>query len=166
MLQAQFVFDSCSLINFVTVEAIGLLSGPFKGRAYIARAAEDELTAGTVLGRPDCITYKGLRWIERCEPEGAAELREFAIVHRLLGTARNHGEAQSIAVCRQRSWRFISDDDDALSVAESRGVQVLTTTDILSMLVASGRLPAGRAADLAGDMERAGRPVRADDLQA
>src|ERR1700693_202494 len=158
-MQSTVAFDSTSLFNFATVGRVGLLVNPFRERAFIVEQVRIEIENG-LPGKPDPRVYKGSEWLQLTEATGASELRLLEIYRdTVFGRDRNQGEAETLAVCKERSWRCITDDHEALEVAKQHGIQALTTANVLSWLAAMGMLSGKDAKDIATELRRRGRPV-------
>lgn len=160
----SIAFDASTLINFDADGSTILLQKHFRGRAYIAAQVED-----TELGRSSgaIVMVGGSRWIERVEISGAKDLRRAASFQSLLGSAARHrGEAETFVICMDRGSVLATDDDGAALVAQSLGIRVVATTDLLNLFISRNHLSADQAREIAARMQAAGQNVDPSKIRA
>lgn len=127
-----YVFDASMLSAFAVVGRLDLLEARYTGRAAWTIEVQDELTRG-LAETPSLSDALTANWLG--EPVRCLRVDEIERMRRRLGSGlrdrRHLGEAASIVVASSRGWILACDDRDAVTVARSENIRIITTAAIL-----------------------------------
>jgi predicted nucleic acid-binding protein len=157
----EIVFDTCAVSNFALADALDILAGLYRGRAYITGFVAAEILRGIQAGhaRLDGIP-KAVRdgWLKETGLKRGEEKKLFEALSVSMGL----GEASSIAVAKKRGFVLASDDRAARMEAGRLGVSMTGTLGILAKAVRTGTCDLCAADDHLKKMIEAGffSPVR------
>lgn len=122
------ILDTTLLSNFAHIQRPDLLRLALGGQAVTTATVLAELRLGVASG-----------WVPRCDwswltvvalnDEEQAQVAHYTAV-------LDQGEAECLAVAKQRAWTFASDDLSARRLAQQEGVAVSGTLGVLQKLVA------------------------------
>lgn len=149
----MYVFDSSVLSAFCVAGRLDLLENRYAGRTARTIEVQDEIVRG--LGEtPSLSDLLSAPWLG--EPVRSFAVDEIERMRRRLGGGlrdrRHLGEAASIVVAREHGWTLACDDRDAVAVARSEGVPVVTTVAILQACVRDSVVTPEAAAELLADL--------------
>ena len=162
------IIDTCTLENFVVVDALGLLGQRPGARARWTETIRIEVARG-VRAEPRLREVLQAQWLG--EPvEIHADLggiKRIDQIRRALGgrpaqPMRHLGEAEVIYFLEESEpdWTFLSDDRPAVAFARSRGLHAVDTAEMLSECHAAHEIGCPDAYQLLLKMAAAGRGVR------
>ena len=133
----EIVFDCCVVSNFALADALDVLEGLYKKRAFITGFVAAEVLRGIQAGheRLEAVP-RAVRagWLRETGLKAGQEKRLFESLSRSLGL----GEASSIAAAKARGSVFASDDRVARAEAAALGVPLTGTLGILIRAVRAG----------------------------
>jgi predicted nucleic acid-binding protein len=141
------VVDNTVLSNFAHVERPALLQQVFADLATTP-AAMTELAVGEQLGRLPVVDWAWLS-IVTLTPDEETQANA-------LNETLGQGEAECIAVAKERDGLILTDDRDARKVARSLDVPVSGTLGALMNLVRQGILTIAQADELLAGMKQHG----------
>jgi predicted nucleic acid-binding protein len=141
------VVDNTVLSNFAHIERPELLHQAFADLATTP-AVMTELATGEQLGRVPAVDWSWLSMVTLT----AEEQTRVDTLHETLGL----GEAECIAVAKERGELVLTDDRDARKVARSLDVAVSGTLGALMNLVRQGILTIAKADELLETMKQHG----------
>ena len=129
------VLDTCCLINLCAVGDLRTWLCQTGLKWYLPRAVANEAIFlkttnedGTVhKSLVDLSLYQDAGVLVSCDVATSLETDLFV----RLAVDLDDGEAMALAIADTRGWSLASDDRKAIEVARRRGVQVLTTTEII-----------------------------------
>lgn len=131
----QGIIDSCSLINLATgwrgLEELGSLDCQW--HVCDAVLKESEFTREyDVNGVPELVPLDVNRWTQQgllrhIYPEAEHEIQDYVE----FACEVDDGEAQALALAKNRGLVLLTDDRKALSLAERNGIQTLSTAAVL-----------------------------------
>jgi len=131
------LIDSTVFSNFAATGRLVLLREQWIS-LYMAQAVYKELRNGlaegyTFLAELEVVITPLNKdgWLQVVKVEGTEELTRY----RNMPVRLHEGEAESLAIAKQRGWIFLTDDKLARRIADQMGVQVIGTLGILAQLV-------------------------------
>ncbi len=147
--ESPIIFDNTVLSNFALAQVFYVLQSLYTGRAFVGKAVQREIQAG-INSASTSASLKNrtkLEDINRALNDGwlqippdevnpnddAVELRLTLEYSQRFGA----GESEAMALARNRSWVFASDDSAARNFASLRGISLTGTLGILFKAVKS-----------------------------
>jgi predicted nucleic acid-binding protein len=161
------VLDTCCLINLCAVGDLRTWLPQKALKWYLPRAVADEaifLKATsedtTVQKSPvDLSLYQDAGVLIPCDVAVGSETDLFV----RLAVDMDDGEAMALAIAETRGWSLASDDRKAMKVARRRGVQVLTTAEVIRDWSADTHVPHEGIVTALTRIERLARFIPAPD---
>ena len=164
--------DTVTLRHFAAAESLDVLAALHGGRREPrwTEGVRNELMSAATRGEPHCSDVLSETWLGNpAIPTGPAELS--AIIRLQVGLdegrrpPRGHrGEAECIFFAEKHNGEFVTDDNAAYDFARRRPTlgpqRVLDSIDVLRSAVTSGKITGEDAAEIADDVENAGRSFR------
>lgn len=151
----QTLIDTTVFSNLAAVGRLALLRERWT-IVHMAQAVYQELQNGLAEGYTFLAELERLitplhvdGWLKVVELDGTEELS----LYRKMPTPLHEGEAESLAIAKQRGWSFLTDDKLARRVAGQIDVQVIGTLGILAQSVRRGTLQLEEANGLLGQMK-------------
>ena len=126
------ILDTTVLSNFAHIRRPDLLYLALGPDVHTTPAVLVELRTGEALGLVPRCNWRRLQLVTLSEEE--QRLADS------FGAQLNAGESACLAVARERSWVFLSDNFAARRLAQSEGVAVSGTIGVLRQLVAAKHL--------------------------
>lgn len=137
------IFDNTVLSNFALAQSFYLLRRLYEGRAFICSAVQQEVQAGIESGwkYPQLRSRTRLQAVSQAIAEGwlkfpnnDVESSDEVVELRLAleyGQRLGAGEAEAMAIARNRGWVLATDDREARRFAQERGVRLTGSLGIL-----------------------------------
>jgi predicted nucleic acid-binding protein len=169
------LYDAVTLRHFATVSRLDLLFACHSEREEPRWTAtvKKEVSRAADLGRSECRSILEMSWLGEPVTPAVEDLRAIARLRVALGNAgfeaedeasdfQHLGEAESIQVALRFDFCFVTDDNDAYSLAKGRldSSRVFDTVDLLRLAVANGDLKVSGAIDVANRIRVSGRYLR------
>jgi predicted nucleic acid-binding protein len=150
----ETILDTTLLGNFAHVQRPDLLQAALGSNAVTTAAVLAELRAGVSMGWVPRCDWSWLTVVALNDEEQAQAAHYTAVL--------DQGEAECLAVAKQRAWVFASDDLAARRPAQHEGLAVTGTLGVLQKLVAMHLLKVDEADALLAVMVGRGylTPVR------
>ena len=150
----MIVVDTTVLSNLARAKRTNLLE-KIHGQIIIPSQVHEEILKGIAAG------YDFLEEADKIVEADWAKLavleneRERTLFRNLLDVV-GYGEAAGIAIAKERSLLFFSDDRKARQVAQDQGVKISGTLGMLELLVEEGKLSIGEADEILRKMVQGG----------
>lgn len=164
-MSAQFVVDTCTLVNFAVVDRMDLIRSTFAGARWVA-AVEREVRRSacnlTGLDYTACQVWFG----DSIDVQNPGEIEAIENLRLALGGVRREplkhlGEAQSIQAILTRpdlaNAIFVTDDLSGADLARRNNIEVWTAQDILRSRYDAGWIGCPDAYDLLYEMRHGHR---------
>jgi predicted nucleic acid-binding protein len=157
----EIVFDTCAVSNFALAGALDVLTGFYRGRAYITGFVAAEILRGIQAGHARLDGIPKAVLTGRLKETGLRKGEEKKLFE-ALSVSIGLGEASSIAVAKCRNFIFASDDRMARAEAVRLDVSLTGTLGVLAKAVRTGTCDLRAADDHLKKMIKAGffSPVR------
>ncbi|MGA2806410.1 MAG: hypothetical protein ABSF89_18850 [Acidimicrobiales bacterium] len=169
------LYDAVTLRHFAAVSRLDLLYACHNDREEPRWTAtvREEVSRAAHLGVSECLSILEMSWLGEPLTPAIEDLRAIARLRVALGNAgfeaedeaaesKHLGEAESIQMALRFGYCFVTDDNDAYSLAKGRlGIgRVFDTVELLRLAVANGDLTVPDAIDVANRIRTAGRYLR------
>lgn len=135
------ILDTNVLSSFATANKLSLLQGLTSASLYITPHIAEELNVGIKRGVSALtvvlalINSAQINVLQLTKTEKAMQLH--------LPKKLAQGEAEAIAVCRQRNLLFITHDRKAANYCDRKGIPCIRLKDLLQQMVLAGLLSQG-----------------------
>ncbi len=151
---SETILDTTLLSNFAHIQRPELLQAALGSNAATTTTVLAELRAGVSLGWVPRCDWSWLTVVALNDEEQAQAAHCTAVL--------DEGEAECLAIAKQRAWVFASDDLAARRLAQHEGITVSGTLGVLQKLVAMHLLTLDEADALLAVMVARGyrAPVR------
>jgi len=169
------LYDAVTLRHFSSISRLDLLElcHGYRSEPRWVAAVRNEISVADRSGFRECRSILDTTWLgEPLDPE-EDDLGQIARLQIALGNAgfeeedaaeklKHRGEAESIQQALKYGYFFVTDDNDAHSVASFRlgGSRVLDTVDLLRLAVANSDLTPPEAVETAHRIQGLGRSLR------